>query len=225
MVYHVPRMNKDMIQNIFIGVLLGGVILLAGGVYYLAMQVQTATQGIQRIEESVTESMQKSDAAMMKADESVQKADAAMMKAEENAMTQEDVGPGWDTFHSIGLTFSHPVSWSFQGNADPQTSEISPGSFFENGVMVASLACPDEYTPSPDFETNVTSVEHAYVKDGVSRTAALRYAVTSRPDQAGYWWNTIEFGDMKDCSLIFADHEQPSDEERSFYQSLLQTIR
>jgi hypothetical protein len=48
-------MNKDMIQNIFIGVLLGGVILLAGGVYYLAMQVQTATQGIARIEEGVME--------------------------------------------------------------------------------------------------------------------------------------------------------------------------
>lgn len=219
-------MNKDMIQNIFIGILLGGVILLAGGVYFLAMQVQTATQGIQRIEENVTESMQKADASMMKADESMLKADAAMIKAEENAMTQEDVGPGWDTYDSIGLTFSHPVNWKFQTSAGTSAAdEMFPGNFSENGVMVASLACPDENTPSPDFETNVTSVTRTYVKNGVSRTATLRYMVTTSPDQSGYWWNTINFGDERGCSLVFADHNQPSDAERSFYQSLLQTIR
>ena len=79
-------MNKDTIQNIFIGILLGGVILLAGGVYYLATQVQTATQGIQRIEQGVTEAVQKADNAMMKADESSMKVDAAMMEMEEERM-------------------------------------------------------------------------------------------------------------------------------------------
>ncbi len=219
-------MNKDTIQNIFIGILLGGVILLAGGVYYLAMQVQTSTSGIARIEQNVMESVQKADAAMMKADESVMKADAAMMKAEQNSMMIEDLGPGWDTFDSMGLTFSHPVNWKFQTSAGTSAAdEMFPGNFSENGVMVASLACPDEYTPSPDFETNVTNVERVYLKEGVSRTATLQYAVTSSPGQAGYWWNTIEFGDARDCSLIFSDHEQPTEEERAFYQSLFETIR
>ncbi len=81
-------MNKDTIQNIFIGILLGGVILLAGGVYYLAMQVQTSTQGIQRIEQGMMEASQKADDAMMKAEASSLKADEAMMKAEENTMIE-----------------------------------------------------------------------------------------------------------------------------------------
>ncbi|MEK7473944.1 MAG: hypothetical protein AAB668_04485 [Patescibacteria group bacterium] len=61
-------MNKDTIQNIFIGILLGGVLLLAGGVYFLAMQVQTATRGIQRIEQSVTGSMEQMNNAFRCAD-------------------------------------------------------------------------------------------------------------------------------------------------------------
>lgn len=88
--YHALRMNKDTIQNIFIGILLGGVILLAGGVYYLAMQVQTATQGIQRIEQGMTEAMQKADDAMMKAEEGAMKVDEAMMKADEAMMKADE---------------------------------------------------------------------------------------------------------------------------------------
>ncbi len=105
--YHVPRMNKDTIQNIFIGILLGGVILLAGGVYYLAMQVQTAAQGIQRIEQGMMEASQKADDAMMKAEESSMKADEAMMKAEENAMMESRT----QTYTSWDLAFDYPSDW------------------------------------------------------------------------------------------------------------------
>lgn len=101
-------MNKDTIQNIFIGILLGGVILLAGGVYYLAMQVQASTQGIQRIEQGMTEAKQKAEEALMKAEESSMKADEALMKAEENAMMMES---RTQTYTSWDLTFDYPSGW------------------------------------------------------------------------------------------------------------------
>jgi hypothetical protein len=61
-------MNKDTIQSIFTGVLLAGLILLAGGVYLLALQVETVSKSIQRIERDAMEAGQKTEDAMMKED-------------------------------------------------------------------------------------------------------------------------------------------------------------
>lgn len=49
-------MSKDTIQNIFIGVLLAGLVLLISFVYLLAAKIETATKGIQRIERGLQQS-------------------------------------------------------------------------------------------------------------------------------------------------------------------------
>ncbi len=47
-------LQKDTIQNIFIGLLIGGLILLSGGVYFLYQQMQQVSQTVSQVEQAQT---------------------------------------------------------------------------------------------------------------------------------------------------------------------------
>jgi hypothetical protein len=47
-------LQKDTVQNIFLGLLAGGLILLSGGMFFLYQQVQTVSQTLKQMEQAVT---------------------------------------------------------------------------------------------------------------------------------------------------------------------------
>ncbi|MEK7473945.1 MAG: hypothetical protein AAB668_04490 [Patescibacteria group bacterium] len=113
-------MQKDTIQNIFIGVLLGGVILLAGGFYLVNQQLKLIATSIKSIDQVVTQ---------------LQNAPAPQ------PITVGEPNPSAPTAKTLvigGLTFDLPEGWSSQGvNANGETLIRVPDPTYNVSIPVS----------------------------------------------------------------------------------------
>lgn len=126
--YTARHMNQEKMQNVLLGVLLVGLVLVGGGMYLFSTQLQSVATSVKGIQTSV---------AQLQVVKSVVTAPAVAVSSQKKIATLNSCKTAGEAY--VGLCFDYPSGWILQAYQDefqPENKDLkitsSPGYLFGN---------------------------------------------------------------------------------------------